>query len=191
MILSGLPYNLRVYQDKIHPRLTSWALWALIGLVLLITYSGSGAKFNIWPAIFGFTNPTITAILIVVRQRGRLKKPDRTEIVCLVIGIISLLMWLGMRQSRDLVQYALYVAIIADGCAAIPTIRAGFNHPDEDRPFAWSLFAVAYAIALFAITDYTLSNYALPIYMFLAASGIALPLAMWRIKRRVPLKEWI
>jgi hypothetical protein len=191
VIISMIPYALRTYQGKIHPRLTSWSLWTLIGLALLLTYKSSGAGSNIWPAVFGFINPLIVTVIVVIKQRGKLTKLDRLEQVCLILGILSLVMWLGMRQSRTLVQYALYIAIIADSCASIPTIIFVWNNPDKDRPFAWGMFAIAYSLVLFAITEHTFSNYILPIYMFVAAFSIAFPLMIWRVKQKTPLKEWI
>jgi hypothetical protein len=182
---------LRTYQKKVHPKLTSWFLWTLIGSALLLTYKSSGAEANVWPAVFGFTNPLIITTFIVIRQRGKLAKLDHVEIACLIIGIISLVMWLIMHQTKELVQYALYIAILADVCASIPTIKFVWTHPDGDRPFAWGLFSVAYILALFAINEHTIPNYVLPIYMFVGASSIALPLALWRWRKKIPLKEWI
>jgi len=191
VVVSSLPYAIRTYQGKIHPRLTSWSLWTLIGFALLLTYKSSGAEANVWPAVFGFINPFIITVVLIVRQRSRMVKPDRVEIACLVIGIISLAMWLGMRQSRELVQYALYIAILADACAAIPTIKFVWTQPDGDRPFAWGLFSLGYFLAIFAITEHTFSNWALPIYMFLGSFSIAFPLALRRWRKKSPLAEWI
>ena len=62
VIISIIPYAIRVHQGKIRPVLTSWSLWSLIGLALLLTYRSAGAEDNIWPAVFGFTNPTLITI---------------------------------------------------------------------------------------------------------------------------------
>jgi len=191
VVASIIPYSLRVYQGKIHPNLTSWSLWSLIGLALLLTYKSSGAEANIWPAVFGFFNPMLVTFLIVARQRGRLKKPNKVEVACLAIGLISLGMWALVHESKELSQYALYLAIAADACAAIPTVVFLSKQPDEDRPFAWSLFAIAYGLAIFAITEPTFANYILPIYMFLMALTIAFPMVSYRWKRNIPLREWI
>jgi len=191
VVASIIPYSLRVYQGKIRPNLTSWSLWSLIGLALLLTYKSSGAEANVWPAVFGFFNPTLIAFLIVAKQRGRLKKPNKVEVVCLVIGLVSLGMWIAVYESRELSQYALYLAIVADACAAIPTIIFVWTQPDGDRPFAWSLFAIAYGLVIFAITEPTFANYILPVYMSLGSLSIALPLVLYRLKRKTPLSEWI
>lgn len=190
VIISAIPYSIRTYQGKIKPNITSWSLWTLIGLALLLTYKSSGAEANVWPALFGFTNPLIITIL-AIKRKGEWTKLNIVERICLVVGLISFGMWLGMRESKSLVQYALYVAIIADACAAIPTILFVWTHPDGDRPFAWGLFSVGYALAIFAITDHTFANYALPVYMSVGSLSITTPLCLYRIKKRIPLKEWV
>ena len=190
VIISAIPYAIRTYQKKIQPSLTSWSLWALLGLVILVTYDSSGAEANIWPAVFGFTNPTIIAIL-VRKQQGMWLKPDKIEQACLVICVISLGLWLGVRKNEFLAQYALYLAMIADGCAAIPTITRVWKDPTSDRPFAWGFFAIGYGMTMFAIEDRTFVNFALPTYMFLGGLSVSLPLAIYRWKNRIGWKEWI
>jgi len=187
-----IPYSFRIWQKKITPSPTSWLLWAIIGLALLLTYDSSGAKDNIWPAVFGFTNPTLIFILILVRQKGRIRKiTEKTDLCCLIAGIISLIMWAFMRKNPELAQFALYVAIVADAFAAIPTITLYWNNPMEDRPFAWGLFSIGYGLAIFAISEHTIANYALPVYMVIGSMSITTILSVFRIKKHIPLREWI
>lgn len=190
VIISVIPYSIRTYQGKVHPNLTSFSLWTLIGLALLLTYKSSGAKASIWPAMFGVTNPLLVAVL-TVRQRGGLTKLNPVEIACVVLGLASLGLWLGVRESRELSQFALYLAIVADACAAIPTVVFVWQHPDEDRPFAWCFFSIGYGLALFAIRERTISNYVLPIYMALGSMCISVPLILYRWRNRIPLREWV
>ena len=190
VIASAIPYGIRTYQGKVQPNLTSWSLWTFISLALLLTYQSSGAEANVWPAVSGFIHPLLITILIL-RQQGGWTKPNRVEIACLVFDLSSLILWLGVRESRELSQYALYLAIIADACAAIPTLVFVWTQPNGDRPFAWCLFAVGYGLAIFAITEHTLANYVLPFYMFFAALSISLPLILYRLKHRISLVEWV
>lgn len=190
VIVSAIPYSIRTYQSKIQPNLTSWSLWTLIGFTLLFAYKSSGAEANIWPAVFGFTNPLLITVLILQRH-GEWTKPNRIEIICFVLALLSLGLWLEVHKSKELAQYALYLAIVADTCAAIPTIIFVWTQPDGDRPFAWSFFAVGYGLAIFAISEHTFANYILPLYMFFGALIIALPLIIYRWRQKSPLSEWI
>jgi hypothetical protein len=189
VFLSVVPYAIRTYERKIQPVPTTWSLWSLIGLAVLLTYRSSGAEANAWPAIFGFVNPSVIMIVSVWR-RGEWKKPTVPERFCLFFGLLSLTMWIFMRRNPNLAQYALYTAIAADLCAAIPTIIFVWREPDRDRPFAWVIFAVGYFLAIFAIPEDTLANWIVPLYMTVVALAVAFPLALYRLRLRVPLREW-
>jgi hypothetical protein len=190
VFLSIIPYAIRTYDGKIRPVPTSWSLWSLIGLALLLTYRSAGAKANVWPAVFGFTNPTLITILSIWRGEPW-KKPNLAERLCFFFGIASLVLWLFLRQSRGLSQYALYVAIVADFCAALPTIQFVWTEPGRDRPFPWVLFGIGYFLAVFAVPENTLANWGLPLYMTAVSFSVAVPLALHRLRRNAPLGEWV
>lgn len=190
VVVSIIPYAIRTYQGKIQPNLTSWSLWTLIGLALLLTYKGSGAGANLWPALFGFSNPLLITIL-VLRRKKIWERPNKVEVMCFIVGIASLTMWAVLRESRQMCQYALYLALFADVIAAIPTFTFVWSKPSGDRPFAWFSFAIGYGLALFSITEHTFTNYLLPVYMFVGALSVTFPLARYRWRNKVPLLEWI
>jgi len=189
VFLSVVPYAIRTYQGKIEPVPTSWSLWSLIGLAVLLAYRSSGADANVWPAFFGFINPTIIMILSVWK-RGRWRKLTVAERFCFLVGLSSLGLWSVLRQDPARAQYALYLALIADVCAAIPTIVFVWREPDRDRPFAWVMFAIGYFLAVFAIQQDTFANWIVPLYMTSVALVVAFPLTLYRVRRRMPLKQW-
>ena len=189
VLLSIVPYGIRTYEGKVRPVPTSWALWSVIGLAILLTYRSSGAGANVWPAVFGFTNPTLITLLSVLRHQ-HWKRPSVTEWLCLLFGMVSLAMWMLFRQQREFAEIALYVAIAADVFAAIPTIVFVWRDPAGDRPLPWLIFAAGYSLALLALPQNTLANWALPVYMVAIALAIALPLVLFRVRRRVPLWQW-
>ena len=189
VFLSIIPYAIRTYEGKIQPVPTTWCLWTLIGLAVLLTYRSSGAEANAWPAVFGFVNPVLITILSVWKG-SQWKKPSLAERFCFLAGAVSLGMWIFMRQNPNLAQYALYLAIVADVCAAIPTIAFVWREPDRDRPFAWVLFAIGYFLAVFAIPENTFANWVVPLYMTALALIVAFPLTLHRLRRRVPLRNW-
>ncbi len=187
---SIFPYCYRIYQGKTHPILTSYTLWTLVSFALLVTYKSSGANESIWPAIIGFINPLIITMLIRWKE-GRWTRPDLVEKVCIVVCVLSLLLWAIVRKEESLAQYALYLAIVADACAIIPTAVQYLKNPLLDRPFAWVMYGIGYGIGMFAIEEHTLANYILPAYMLIGALCIATPLVVHRTYHRIPLSEWI
>lgn len=189
VILSAIPYSIRVYQRKITPNLVSWGIWSVLGLAILLTYRSSGATKNIWPAVFSFTNPCIITLLAF--WRGERKPPNKLETFCLFTGVLAIITWWFVQDSRSLALYALCLAIVADMVAAIPTVVFLWQTPEADRPFAWGMFAFAYTLAIFSIEDHTVANYILPIWMILASGSITVLLVKYRTRNKLPLGEWI
>ena len=190
VVVSAVPYAIRTHQGKVHPNITSWSLWTLIGLAVLLTYRSAGAQANVWPAVFGFVNPLLVTV-IAVRRRSEHTKLNKLDWLCLVFGLIALAMWLLTRQSKVLVQYALYVALVADSFAYFPTLAFIWKSPEKDRPFAWGLFAFGYGLNFFAISDYTFANMILPVYMCVSGLCVTAPLCAYRVRKRLPAMEWI
>ena len=189
VVISVIPYALRTYQGKTKPNITSWSLWTLIGAALLLTYRSSGASDNVWPAIFGFTNPLLVTGISLWRNGAR-EKLTKVDWVCLVVSITSLLLWYLTRNQKEMAQFALYLAILADSAAAIPTIVYAWSQPKDERPVPWLLFSIGYGVAIFAITEHTFANYVLPLYMFLGTFIISVPLIRYQLRHKIPLKEW-
>ncbi|MFA5934747.1 MAG: hypothetical protein WC827_02590 [Candidatus Paceibacterota bacterium] len=187
---SLIPYAWRVYHGKVQPVLSSWFLWTIIAVALLVTYWGAGAKESVWMAVVGFINPLLITILVAVKFPEKIRL-SKLEQICLFLGICSIALWFVLRSHKSLVQYALYVALLADVCAGIPTMDCYWRNPLVDRPFAWILFSIASVINIFAVSECTVSNYAYPVYMAVGSMTITLPLIIYRIRKRIPLVEWI
>ena len=88
----------------------------------------------------------ITILSILRRQKWR--EPNHAEKLCFLFGLASPVMWLLLRQSPTLAPYALYVALVADFCAALPTVHFVWTNPAEDRPIPWVLFGCGYFLAI-------------------------------------------
>jgi hypothetical protein len=190
VLLSIIPYAWRVVQGKIKPNIIGWSLWSFVGLSLLLNYKNIGAEDNIWAAITGFTNPLLIA-LIAIWKKGEKIKPNKLEYFCILFCVASIVLWWFWLGNETYSQYALYIAIIADAFAAVPTAFFVLKNPREDRPLMWFLFAIGYGLNMLAIKEHNLANYSLPIYMLLMSILVLIPLIRYRLKEKIPFKSWI
>ncbi|MFZ2593361.1 MAG: hypothetical protein WAX38_01130 [Minisyncoccia bacterium] len=184
-------YVYKTHHRVVNPNTTTWALWSLINFVILISYNSASSGDSMWSALVGFIEPFAITVLLITRQGTVWQRLSHTEVVCVCFAIFALYLWWLLKESKPLAQYALYLSILADAIAAIPTIIGVYRKPESDRPVSWALFAAGYGISLCAITEHTFANYALPVYMVLVASSIAALCARHRLKTRAPLMEWV
>lgn len=190
VVVSACFYGYQIVQRTVKPNLTTWGLWSIIGFALLVTYHDSGAEANVWPAVFGFIDPVILFILAYF-NRGEAEKMTALE-KCSAVGCAcSLTLWLYFHGDKEWATIALYLSIIADLFAAIPTIMFVWSKPEKEKPAGWIIYAVGYGLGMLAITEHTFSNYILPLYMALGSMTIVWPLAAYRLKRSIPMRQWI
>jgi hypothetical protein len=107
------------------------------------------------------------------------------------LGIISLIFWVLTKQSKELVQFALYIGIIADFMGILPSIIFLKKYPEKDRPALWIIFSFGYFLSMFSITEHTFANLILPLFMTFTPALVWIHLVKYRVKNKIPLKEWI
>lgn len=190
IIISGFPYAIGVWRKEIIPNLTSWVLWSTIGFSVLLNYKSSGAEENVWVAVGAFLDPLFVTAVVVYKLRWKFEKPNLREQICIVVCVGSLLGWWFLRNNSQLIQASLYLGIIADMIASIPTVLSVWIRPNEDRPFAWILFSLGHLIGLFSVTNQTVANYSVPISGLTIGIMILCPIVTHRVRQRITLRQW-
>ncbi len=187
LAVSILPYTISIFRGTVKPNRISWFIWSVIGFAFwLITPSTADEVTKMLTLIF-MINPTI--IFILTLFKGAYIKPDRLELFSLFVGLFAIVIWYFYRQNSGI--FPISMAIFADFCALLPTLRFVFAAPDEEAPLAWVCFFLGSLIAVFGIEQYTLESLLLPIYMTIGAFCVVFPLIRYRIRMRIPIRNWI
>lgn len=181
ILTSGAFHCTRVWQGKIIVNPMSWLVWFGVSFAILISYKSVGATHNFLPAIGNVIFPGINFILSL---KQKFTKLDKWDIACGALGVISILIWYFTHDNPATAQYANYLAILADLCAIIPTYRLVKSNPMVEKPLPWIVFSVGFGISIFAITEHTIANYVLPIYMSLGAGAVAFIQVQYRLKTK-------
>jgi hypothetical protein len=135
--------------------------------------------------------PTAVLVTMIFTRHGEWTCPNRVDRVCTFISLASLVGWWFVRTNESLSLYTLLLAITADACAVVSTLRAYFKDPSLDRPGAWALYGAGYALGMLAIAEHTVANYVLPIYMVVGSSTVTAFLVLPLLRKRTPLREWV
>jgi hypothetical protein len=173
------PYILSIIRRKTRPHRGSWFVWTLLGFLLLVSYSAVGADETIWMPITLFLGPLV--ILLLSLRYGVGGWDDAHDKYCMVgacIGLTSLLIF-------NTPFIALYVGILTDLFAAIPTVRKSIIDPESEDALAWSLALIASILNLFAIDDWSFHLSSYPVYAAIVFALITLPLVHHRWSKNI------
>jgi len=185
--MSILPYIISIFRGTVKPNRISWFIWSVIGFAFWLITPETADEVTKMLTIIFMINPTV--IFILTLFKGENTRPDNMEKLSLVIGLSAILVWYVFKDETGTLP--IMIAILADFCALIPTLRFVFSAPDEETPLAWILFFLGFLIAIFAIEDYSLESILLPVYMTIGSFLVVFPLVRYRIKMKIPVRNWI
>lgn len=187
LAISILPYSVSIFRGTVKPNRISWFIWSIIGLAFWLVTPPTADEVTKMLTIIFMVNPAIVFILTLFK--GEYFKPDRLEFFSLIMGLAAIGIWYALRESAGIVPIS--IAIFADFCALLPTLRFVFASPDEEKPTAWICFFLGSFIALFGIENYSIESILLPSYMTIGAFLVVYPLIKYRLSTKIPLKDWV
>lgn len=186
--VAGLLYIVRTFQGINKPNLISWMIWAFIGWAfLLVTVNNPEAdKITKFFSIVLAVPPTFIAILAL--KKGVIESVSREDVFAVCIAFIAMLVWFYKKDEPGILPVLL--AILADICALIPTLKFVYRKPADDRPGAWFTFSLGSLLTLLSLQKWNPESYLLPIYMGVASLLVVYPLFVYRIRNKIS-NEWI
>lgn len=187
LAISIIPYTISIFRGTVKPNRISWFIWSVIGFAFWIITPATADEVTRMLTLIFMINPSI--IFIMTLFKGESLKPDNLEKFSLIVGLCAIAIWYFYRQNSGI--FPISLAIFADFCALLPTLRFVLASPDEEAPTAWVCFFLGSLVAVFGIEQYTLESLLLPVYMTLGAFFVVFPLIRYRIRMRVPIKNWI
>jgi len=185
---SGVYYAVLVFCRKAPSNSVSWAAWAVIGCAIFLT---SETTFGINAITFAVVNPTMITAIGVWRQFEQTKMPSKRELIGGALGFSAIGAWLLANAYNAPSEWTLGLSIAADLIPGWLIMQGAWENPEGDKPFPWILFSFGFGIGAFGLKEFSLFTLAVPIYMVFIGTVIALPLILYRIHYRKPIREWL
>lgn len=193
LILSlwAIRYITLAWNKEVYPNPVSWFVWSLVGVALFLTAEASDAKEVYFASIIAAISPVMIFCVILLRENKRVYNLTKHEKLCLVLALAGYGFWFFLKDTPGLAQWSLYWMIGVDLLVLWPTFEQVLKDPMSDKPVPWMTFGVGYAVAGFAISDHTITNWALPLYMFIGSWVVAAPMVVSRLKNKSVASEWL
>ena len=179
-IIAFFPYVWDIFKGTTRPNAISWGLWTLIHIIFISAQLSAGASFSIVLPFGEFFGVALVTVLGLVGYGY--KKYGLLDIVCLVCCLAAIVLWLLTNNPI----LALVLAIAADFCATIPTLKKAYFDPTSETMSAYILVIVAAVFAGLSSTLFNFANLAWPVYIFFINTLVVVFILLGRRLKKAP-----
>lgn len=155
--VSYIYYIVSIVRKRTIPNRLSWWTWAVLGIVIWLSYFFSGARESLWVPLSEVIGPLFVALLSIKYGEGGWTTFD---LKCLGGIIFALLLWKIFNSP----VIALVAGLTIDLFAALPTVKKSYYYPSGENKIAWILVTFASILNIFAISRWSFSLLIHPIY---------------------------
>lgn len=178
-LVGDLSYVIHTLQNKTRPNRVSWFMWALAPLIAFAAeiHEGVGIQ-SLMTFIVGF-GPLLVLIASFVNRKS-VWKITKFDIACGALSFLGLICWALTRHGNVAIAFS----ILADGLAAIPTLKKSFYEPDSESYLVFLFGGTNAAITILTIHEWSFAVYAFPIYI-LSICAIFVALVRFKLGLRL------
>lgn len=160
-------YALLALRGRVRPNLVTWSLWAAAPLIGFFAQLDSGAGMPALQTLGAGLGPLIVFIAGLLSRHGRVRVTP-FDVGCGLFAAAALVAWIAAGDAR----YAVYLAIAADGVAAIPTLRKAWGDPWSEAVILYALTGTASGITLLTVTSWQPEVWSFAAYLLLLAVAL-------------------
>lgn len=170
--------------------IVTWVVFSLVNFVMLLSsYSAGGIQWGLLAFLVSFLGSTTVMFFVIFKSKN--KNISFWDWLCGIAAVITLIFWLFIKQNEEFSEVALFIATFVNFLGIIPSIRNAWEKPWTDRPYLWFVFGLGFGMTVFVIPAWELRYYLVPLYMFFGCIPVWLPLIVYRIKNKIPLRQWV
>lgn len=152
--LASLAYIRDTIRGKTKPNRVTWLMWSLAPLIGVSISWVHGTTF--WeglPVLMTGVMPLLIFLVTFINKNSYWKLTI-FDYICGALSVIALIAWL----LADAPIVALFLAIIGDLTAGLPTIRKSWLEPSSEMPVIYMFSSLDMLLGLLIISDWTILN---------------------------------
>lgn len=143
-----IPYYRDILKGKTHPHIYTWSLWGLLTVLIVALQFIGGAGPSVW--ITAAAGVMCLGVIVLGFKNGK-RYITKMDTVIAILALAAIIAWLIIDQP----VISLWLVIIADLLAFIPTIRKAWKSPYTETLSLYVTNAIRFIIALFALETFT------------------------------------
>ena len=166
--IGSISYIIDTFKGKTKPNRVTFLLWAIAPLIAFFSEISQGVGLqSLLPFIVGFF-PLLIFLASFVNKKAEWKITN-FDITCGVLSLLGLFLWFVTKIGN----IAIIFSIMADGLAALPTLKKSYYYPETENAWIYITGAIYAGITLLTIKTWNFPHYGFTIYLLLANIIIA------------------
>lgn len=181
-LFACVPYIIDILHGQARPARSTRIMYMLLMVLALIQQHQLGSTW----ALLLIIGELIQAILILgLSYKFGMGGITRLDMGCYALLAINIVVW----QSMNNALIGIYLTILADLIASVPTLYKSYKRPETETAAYFSLGAVSGLLAVFSQINPTYSNIVFPLYIAIINAVVAVLIMRGRtvLKNRQPL----
>jgi len=174
-IFSFIPYLLDIFKKKTTPHSYTWLIWSILqttGTVAVFTNHGGFGALGL-----GIGSLFCVSIFILSLRYGT-KNIAPSDLFSLVGALAAIVIWIFTKNAL----YSVILISFIDFMGYIPTYRKGYEEPYSETVSLYFMNLLASILAIFALSEYSLTTVLYLAELFLANSTLV-TLLLYRRRR--------
>lgn len=177
---SGTLFYLRdTLRGTSQPNRVTWLLWAGAPMIGAAAMLAEGVRWAVLPVFMTGFGPLIIFIASFINPHAYWKLKS-FDYLCGALSVLALVLW-GITREPII---AIVFALASDILATTPTLIKSWRHPETETGISYTTSLLNACTSFAAITVWSFSSLAFPIYMVAANSLLVFALYRRRILRR-------
>ncbi len=166
--IGSISYIIDTFKGKAKPNRVTFLLWAIAPLIAFFSEISQGVGLqSLLPFIVGFF-PILIFLASFVNKKAEWKITN-FDIACGVLSLLGLFFWFVTKIGN----IAIIFSIMADGLAALPTLKKSYYYPKTENVWIYLTGAIYAGITLPTIKTWNFPHYAFPAYLFIVNTILA------------------
>jgi hypothetical protein len=175
ILFGNLSYLLYTIKGKVKPNKVTWFLWAVAPLIAFAAEAKQGVGLSSLMTFTVGVGPLFILIASFLNKKASWKV-TKFDLICGVFAVVGLVLW----QVTRVGNWAILLAIAADGLAAAPTLVKAFNAPETEDYKVYLFTGLGAFVTLLAMKQWGFAHSAFPIYILLL-NLILVPLIWFKL----------
>ena len=152
-------------------------MWSIAPLIATAASLSAGVTWAVVPVFISGFCPLLVLGASFVNPHSYWKL-EKFDYLCGAFSLLALILW-GITKQPDI---AILFAIASDGLAAVPTLVKSWKYPETETAIPFTLGIINSLTSFAAISVWTFSAYAFPVYLVFIDAALSLVILRPKIR---------